>query len=260
MSHNQIIWRLLIASAALLPCSAAAEHNSLALEAERFAEQSLSLAPGSARAQSIDRQVPLGNCASGWEWSFPYEARTTVQVSCTASPSVRRYVSMKYDTAASGNTGSSGPEGSTRYFVTAARDLAVGHVLSATDLEVATELPKGRSLQSTLADPDSLVGLSLTRAVREGEPLGRADARAHLVVRRKSPVTGWYSFPGGRVHAKLVAMENGKAGDWIDLENPQSGRRVRGRVHSNGTVQISRPGGPLSSSVVGTENPSLPVD
>jgi len=42
--------------------------------------------------------------------------------------------------------------------------------------------------------------------------------------------------------AKLVALQNGKADEWIDLENPQSGRRLRGLVQSDGSVRINAVG------------------
>jgi flagella basal body P-ring formation protein FlgA len=250
-----------MACTGVLPlCGFADTAVTLAEAAERFAERSLSLTSGSARAQSIDREIPLGTCPSGWDWSFPYEARTTVQVSCTASPSVRRYVSMRYELSSGGNTTPSNPKGSTRFYVSAARDMAVGQVLSATDLEVTFEAPAGRPLTSTLSDPDSLIGLALTRPVRRGETLGRADARPHVVIRRKALVSGWYAFPGGRVHGRLIASENGKIGEWIELENPQSGRKLRGRVQPDGSVQIGVPNTPLVSTLAGGQNPALPVD
>lgn len=255
--------QLLVTGLALLPlCCVAAEPALLAEAAERFAEQTLALPTGSAHAQSIDRQLPMGRCDSGWNWSFPYEARTTVQVSCTASPSARRFVSMRYDSATNGksNAAVASDDSRRRSYVAATRDMPLGHVLTADDLEVTSDLSKGRSFTSTLSDPASLIGLALTRSIRSGEALGRADARPSIVVKRNSSLTGSYSFPGGQVYAKLIAMENGKAGDWIDLENPQSGRKLRGRVMPDGTVEIGRDVTSSALSRVGTENSALPVD
>lgn len=230
----------LIALCAVVPlCAGAAEPLSLADAAEQFAERSASLPQGSVRAQSIDRQIPLGNCASGWDWSFPYEARTTVQVICTASPTPsRRSVAVRYPSAEGGSGDRSSSPAHNRNLVVAARDLAIGTVLRVDDLEVVPAAPKDRVLTSTLSDPDALVGLSLTRPVRKGENLGRADVRSVLKVKRNSAVAAWSSFPGGRVVTKLTALQNGKTGDWIDVENPQSGRRLRGVVQADGTVRI----------------------
>jgi len=97
---------------------------------------------------------------------------------------------------------------------------------------------KERAFSSTLSDPAALVGLALTRSVRQGETLGRADARSVQVIKRNTAVSAWSAFPGGRVFAKLTALQNGKAGEWIELENPQSGRRLKGLVQADGTVRI----------------------
>lgn len=263
MRNLRIVGQTVVQCLALLPLyCAAAEPALLADAAERFAEQTLALPSGSAHAQSIDRQLPLGRCESGWNWSFPYEARTTVQVSCTASPSARRFVSMRYDAATNGkaNTVLLSDDSRRRSYVAATHDMTLGHVLTADDLEVTADLSKGRSFPSTLSDPASLIGLALTRSIRQGEALGRADARPSIVVKRNSSLTGLYSFPGGQVYAKLVAMENGKAGDWIDVENPQSGRKLKALVLPDGTVEVGRQVASAASNRVGTENSALPVD
>ena len=237
--------RSLISLAAALvavspPCVRAAEPLSLAEAAERFVERSAALPQGSVRAQSIDRQIPLGDCAAGWIWSFPYEARTTVQVSCTASPiPSRRFVAVRYLTPEGGPQGRATAPAATRSFVVAARDLTVGAVLGIEDLEVVSASPRDRAFSSTLSDPQALVGLSLTRSVRQGESIGRADTRNAVLVKRNSTVSAWSSFPGGRVVTKLTALQSGKVGDWIDVENPQTGRRLRGLVQADGTVKMS---------------------
>lgn len=232
--------KLLISLIVLLPlCARAAELLSLAEAAERFAERSASLPEGSVQAQSIDRKIPLGNCSSGWVWSFPNEVRTTVQVSCTTSAtSTRRFVAVRYPFSHSRAESSSSSVAQQKYFVVATRDLPIGTVLTIDDLDVVEVAPKERAFTSTLSDPAALVGLALTRSVRQGEPLGRADARSVQIVKRNTPVTAWSSFPGGRVVAKLTALQNGKVGEWIEVENPQSGRRLRGQVQADGTVKI----------------------
>jgi len=232
--------KLLISLVVVLPVWAGAtEPLSLAEAAERFAERSASLPEGTVQAQSIDRKIPLGNCSSGWVWSFPNEVRTTVQVSCTASAtSTRRFVAVRYPFSDSRAESLPSVVAAQKYFVVATRDLPIGTVLRLEDLESVAVSPKERAFTSTLSDPSTLVGLALTRSVRQGEPLGRADARSVQVVKRNTPVTAFSSFPGGRVIAKLTALQNGKVGEWIDVENPQSGRRLRGQVQADGTVKI----------------------
>ncbi len=232
--------KLLVSLFVLLPVwVGAAEPLSLADAAERFAERVAGLPEGSVQAQSIDRKIPLGNCSSGWVWSFPNEVRTTVQVSCTTSAtSTRRFVAVRYPAFNSRTETPASSVSTQKYFVVASRDLTIGSVLTLEDLDVVAVAPKERAFNSTLSDPTALVGLALTRSVRQGEPVGRADARGVQVVKRNTPVTAWSSFPGGRVIAKLTALQNGKVGEWIDVESPQTGRRLRGQIQADGTVKI----------------------
>lgn len=231
--------KLRVSLLVMLPMWAgAAEPLSLADAAERFAERVAGLPEGSVQAQSIDRKIPLGNCSSGWVWSFPNEVRTTVQVSCTTSAtSTRRFVAVRYPSD-EGRTFAASSAVSQRNYVIATRDLTVGTVLAADDLAVVSASPKERAFSSTLSDPAALIGLALTRPVRQGESVGRADARSVQIIKRNTSVTAWSSFPGGRVMARLTALQNGKVGEWIEVENPQSGRRLKGLVQADGTVRI----------------------
>jgi flagella basal body P-ring formation protein FlgA len=111
--------------------------------------------------------------------------------------------------------------------VVATRDLPFGKILTADDLEVVSIEESARPSESNLSDPDVLIGSALSRAVRAGETLGRADAHTAIVVKRKKIVVASSVFDGGRVSTQLVAQQDGKAGDWIEFENPQSGRKVR---------------------------------
>ncbi len=231
--------KLRVSLLVMLPMWAgAAEPLSLADAAERFAERIAGLPEGSVQAQSIDRKIPLGNCSSGWVWSFPNEVRTTVQVSCTTSAtSTRRFVAVRYPSD-EGRTFAASSAVNQRNYVIATRDLTVGTVLAADDLAVVSASPKERAFSSTLSDPAALIGLALTRPVRQGESVGRADARSVQIIKRNTSVTAWSSFPGGRVMARLTALQNGKVGEWIEVENPQSGRRLKGLVQADGTVRI----------------------
>lgn len=228
-----------------------AEPLSLARAAEVFAERSAELPAGSVRAVAIDPQIPLGDCSSEWQWSFPYEARTTVQVICTASPTLsRRLIALRYVIGGQRPGNPLTPASITKRYVVAARDLSIGSILTPENVEVIETPPGDRVFAATLSDPETLVGLSLTRSVRRGEALGRADARAVQVIKRNSLASAWSVFPGGRVSAKLMALQNGKAGEWIMLENLQSGRKLRGQVQTDGTVRIDRGTIPVGATQV----------
>ena len=252
---------LLAFAACLALAPALARGESLASAAETFVEQSLSLPEGSVRAHSVDPKLSLGECESGWQWSFPYEARTTVQVICTASPSMpKRFVAINLPNLDGGQRQSIAVRTTDSAIVVAAKDLPYGHVLAEQDLTVSVVERHGRPLSATLSDPVTLVGLTLTRPLRQGEPVGRPDARAHTLVKRSAMVTAWSEFAGGRVNSKLLALQNGKAGDWIELENPQSGRRLRGRVQSDGSVRLGSQRATGTSALASTKVPSSTAD
>jgi len=252
---------LLAFAACLALAPALARGESLASAAETFVEQSLSLPEGSVRAHSVDPKLSLGECESGWQWSFPYETRTTVQVICAASPSMpKRFVAINLPNLDSGQRQSIAVRTTDSAIVVAAKDLPYGHVLAEQDLTVSIVERHGRPLSATLSDPVALVGLTLTRPLRQGEPVGRPDARAHTLVKRSAMVTAWSEFAGGRVNSKLLALQNGKAGDWIELENPQSGRKLRGRVQSDGSVRLGSQRATGTSALASTKVPSSTAD
>ena len=252
---------LLAFAACLALAPALARGESLASAAETFVEQSLSLPEGSVRAHSVDPKLSLGECESGWQWSFPYETRTTVQVICAASPSMpKRFVAINLPNLDGGQRQSIAVRATDSAIVVAAKDLPYGHVLAEQDLTVSVVERHGRPLSATLSDPVALVGLTLTRPLRQGEPVGRPDARAHTLVKRSAMVTAWSEFAGGRVNSKLIALQNGKAGDWIELENPQSGRKLRGRVQSDGSVRLGTQRATGTSALASTKVPSSTAD
>jgi len=220
-----------------------ASSMSLAEAAESFAEEVLGLPSGSARAQSIDRRILLGDCTSGWAWGFAFGSRQSVQVVCPGDPRSRRLVALSFAEASEPKE-VTGREPAA--MIVATRHLPFGHRLTSGDIR---EQPLGAGVRPsvTLSSPEQVVGQTLTRAVRQGDPLGRADLRAAVVIKRNSIIMGWSDFSGGRVSAKLLALENGKIGEWIDLENPQSGRRLRGEVQTDGSVRLGSPGASTST-------------
>lgn len=238
-----------VACLALAP--ALSQATSLAKAAERFVEDALSLPTGSVRAHSVDPRLSLGECGVDWQWSFPYENHNTVQVICPATPqAAKRFVAIQLPDLTGRDSGRQAiaAVSESRQTVVATRDLPYGHVISEADLNVVELSRNGRPLSATLSDTSPLLGLTLTRPIRQGEPLGRADARAHTLVKRSTVVSAWAEFAGGRVVSKLVALQNGKAGDWIELENPQSGRKLRGQIQKDGSVRLGsqRPAGTIA--------------
>lgn len=199
--------------------------------AKEFAADALGLSAESVEALHVDPRLPLGECASGWNFSFAFNSRTTVEVSCEIPGSPRRYVALRLPAqptaAAPGRT-----------YVVVARDLPFGHVVRLADLQLTTTGNGERPPSQALGSMDDLLGQSLTRPLRAGEAIGRADVRQAILIRRRERVVAWSEFSGGRISTSLISLENGRTGDWIELENPGSGRKVRGQIQADGTVRL----------------------
>jgi hypothetical protein len=224
-------------SSLLVPAAAQSDPAlTLANAAERFAETALKLPAGSVTAVTINNQLPLGACATGWQWSFAFSTHNTVKAHCPGAAGPDKFVSLRLPAPAETKAQA------TSVAVVLNRDLPYGHSLTREDL-VTKQLASGTaSAANALGNPEDLVGKSLTRHMRAGEAVGRADIQAMVVVRRNESVTGWSYFSGGRVGTKLTALQDGKAGQRIDLENPLSKRKLRGEVQPDGTIRLGAPG------------------
>jgi len=208
----------------------------LASAAERFAEDALKLPAGSVAAVTINNQLPLGVCAAGWQWSFAFSTRNTVKAHCPGATGPDRFVSLRLPVPTEAK-----PQ-TTTVAVVLVRDLPYGHALTREDLNTKQLGSTSAGAANSLGNPEDLVGKSLTRHMRAGEAVGRADIQAMVVIRRNESVTGWSYFSGGRVGTKLTALQDGRAGQRIDLENGLSKRKLRGEVQADGTVRLGEPG------------------
>lgn len=238
------VWVIAANVSAAQPPFQADPTESLARVAERFTEQDQHWASDSVHAVAIDRRVKLGECASGFEYKFPFGVKTTLEILCPDNPNAHRYVTMdlpKNATASplTGRAPSAAPGqqlGGALWV--AARDLPYGTVLSAGDLVQSS--PGAQSGQG-LAAPTDLLGSTLVRQIPLGSAVGRTDVRPTLIIKRQMPVMAYSEFAGGQISSKMVALQAGAAGDFIDLENPQSGRKRYGQIQSDGTVRLGGP-------------------
>jgi flagella basal body P-ring formation protein FlgA len=218
--------------------------DSLALIAERYTENELHLVAGSVHAVAINRRVTIGECASGFEFKYPFGTKTTLEIVCPDSSVNHRYVTMTLPIGESNQSVAllSEPKPSPSVNIpsvwVASHDLPYGKVLSADDLVLSSDHPKKSQGISSLAD---LIGTTLTRPLTTGSLVARADIRPTQLVKRQMPVLAYSEFAGGQVTSKMVALQAGAAGDYIELENPQSGRKRYGQIQSDGTVRLGGP-------------------
>lgn len=119
----------------------------------------------------------------------------------------------------------------------AAADLTAGKTLSAGDLKMVAvaALPAGPGEFSAATEA---TGLRLRRSIRQGELVRRSDLEAPSAVVRGEMLQ--VRLERGPVRFRTVgrAAMAGRTGEWITLENPETGRKYRGLIQGPGKVEI----------------------
>jgi flagella basal body P-ring formation protein FlgA len=100
-----------------------------------------------------------------------------------------------------------------------------------------------RDISSVTARPLSRIeeveGLQTTRAIEVNEVLTQKSLERRILIRRGSPIILVYESGSLRVETPGVAEEGGKAGDFIQVKNPTSGKLMRGLVLDERTVRVN---------------------
>lgn len=99
--------------------------------AKEYASQALGMSAGQIEALHVDPRLPLGDCATGWQFAFAFNSRTTVEVACDEAGRPKRYVALRLP--AEPVAAIAGPS-----YVVAAKDLPFGHIVRLSDLKLAT--------------------------------------------------------------------------------------------------------------------------
>jgi flagella basal body P-ring formation protein FlgA len=118
------------------------------------------------------------------------------------------------------------------------RPLARGEIVRQADI-VTERRPKTEIGSDVARDPARIVGLSVRRALRAGQPLRHADLMRPELVQRNENVTLVFEAPGIMLTSLAKALETGAEGDLISVLNVQSKRTVHGVVTGPGIVTAS---------------------
>lgn len=127
----------------------------------------------------------------------------------------------------------------------AARRLAPGATIQATDLRQVA-LPLDRVPEEAIVDEARLRGRVVQRSVAAGAPILAADLGGRAVVTRNSAVTMSVTLPGLVVTAQGRALEDGAAGDVIQVMNLASRAIVEAKVLGPGRVAVAPGSLPVS--------------
>lgn len=93
------------------------------------------------------------------------------------------------------------------------------------------EIPLGGPLRTYFTTAQGLEFSTVARAIYAGKPLRATDVRPSVLIKRGQPVTlAVETIPGLNISVKMTAMEDGRYGQQIRLQNIESGKTTTGMV------------------------------
>ncbi len=180
-------------------------------------------------ARGVDRRLRLEACDGELDAFVPHgrsaHRASTVGVSCEGSAPWTVYVRMDVEARTQ--------------MVVADRSLSRGSRLTEDDLRI--EARDARRVRGEFfQDPEQLVGMEMSRSLREGTAVTGQHVQAALLVDRGDRVQLRAGNDGSiRITSRGRALERGREGDRIRVENLDSEREVQGRVVGHGEVRVS---------------------
>jgi flagella basal body P-ring formation protein FlgA len=121
-------------------------------------------------------------------------------------------------------------------YIEAAQSLKRGHVITASDIKIATGSVKG--ISDYYNSVDALVGRKLKRKLGIGKMLRASYLEANWLISEGQPVTLTSEFGGVQVVSEGKALENAQWGEVARFLNVRSGRKVFATVISEKKVII----------------------
>src|SRR5262245_40544911 len=90
-------------------------------------------------------------------------------------------------------------------------------------------------------DRQALVGRVAKRTLLPGQPLPINAVRDPYLVNTGKASLVVYTMGGLTITTQAIALQNGVAGDLVNLRNPDSGVTIQGTVAADGTVRLGAP-------------------
>jgi flagella basal body P-ring formation protein FlgA len=127
-------------------------------------------------------------------------------------------------------------KGSTARLV-ASSEIAVGQRIDATSaaIQLVSALP---APSGELQSPQDCEGCSARRTIRRGEIIQRSMLEVPVAISKGDLLQVRLARGAVRFKTSAKALNSGRAGEWIALENLESGKRYRGRIEGPGKVEI----------------------
>ncbi len=118
-----------------------------------------------------------------------------------------------------------------------ARRLRSGDIIRKDDIKQQM-MRRSRIGNTTVLDPEKIVGMGARRTLRIDMPVRRGDIREPVLVARHSLVIMKYQTANMVITAQGKARENGTRGETIRIQNTGSGKTIEGVVIGPGMVAV----------------------
>lgn len=118
------------------------------------------------------------------------------------------------------------------------RPLAAGEIIAAADI-VWKRMALPQRQVDTLLDLDAIVGLEARRPLAADRAVRARDVKAPLLVQRGESVSVLYSAAGLEITASGTALEVGRLGEIVQVQNMSSGEVRRGVVEARRRVRVN---------------------
>jgi len=133
--------------------------------------------------------------------------------------------------------------------VVAIRPVGRGSVVTAADVEVRMMEPTAKTSgkRASFESIEKLIGMEVRQALREGEVVFSDQIRSPIVIKRGELVTISSQTSGIRVRTSARAMQDGSAGDLIQVESLESKQQFNVRVtglREAAVMAVARPSAP----------------
>jgi flagella basal body P-ring formation protein FlgA len=124
--------------------------------------------------------------------------------------------------------------------IVASADLKAGEPIDSMQLRIETreEFPSTGSLADVGRNPDDFAGRVPRRTIKAGTVLRKEWLDAPKLVERGETVKVEVISGAARLEAQGIAEASGARGEMISVRNPESKRRFRARVESQGRVAV----------------------
>lgn len=113
-----------------------------------------------------------------------------------------------------------------------------GDVIDASMLKDRAYPPNFRFRVSMIENPRSLIGKTVRRTLVPGEAIPANAVEDHRLVSRGVPTTIIFEEGGLSIIGVGTPLQNGVAGQIVQVKNMDSGRTIIGRVDAEGRIRI----------------------